>query len=67
MTQALDAIDRALAASHGKDSSREEQDVALVTVETLQEVPGGLGRCGQLGFSLRPLRVRHLVRDTCVY
>ena len=42
MTQALDAIDRALAASHGKGSSREEQDVALVTVETLQEVREGL-------------------------
>jgi hypothetical protein len=40
--QALDAIDRALAASHGKGSSREEQDIALVTVETLQGVRVGL-------------------------
>jgi hypothetical protein len=28
-----------LAASHGKGSSKEEQDVALVTVETLPVLP----------------------------
>ena len=60
MTQALDAIDRALAASHDKDSSREEQDVALVTVETLQEVPGGLGGYGQLASPPPRLRVNHV-------
>jgi len=31
-----------LAASRGKASSKEERDVALVTVETLQEVREGL-------------------------
>ena len=36
--QALNVIEKALAASHGKGSSKEEQDVALVTVETLQGV-----------------------------
>ena len=35
-------IAQALAASYGKGSPREEQDVALVTVETLQEVREGL-------------------------
>jgi len=40
--QALDVIDKALAASHDKGSSKEEQDVALITVETLQEVREGL-------------------------
>ena len=45
--QALDAIDRALAASHGKGSSREEQDIASVTVETLRG-SGGSGGCSKL-------------------
>jgi hypothetical protein len=40
--QVLDVIAKALAASAGKASSKEEQDVALVTVETLQGVRVGL-------------------------
>jgi hypothetical protein len=40
--QALNVIEKALAASHGKGSSKEEQDVALVTIETLQGVRVGL-------------------------
>jgi hypothetical protein len=40
--QALDVIEKALAASLGKASSREEQDVALVTVEALEGVREGL-------------------------
>jgi hypothetical protein len=40
--QALDVIEKALVASLGKASSREDQDVALVTVEALQEVREGL-------------------------
>ena len=40
--QALDVIEKALAASLGKASSREEQDVALVTVEALEGVRKGL-------------------------
>jgi hypothetical protein len=46
MTQVrpLDVIEKALAASHGKGSSKEEQDVALVTVETLQ----GSGRAWRM-------------------
>ena len=36
--QALNVIEKALVASHGKGSSKEEQDVAQVTVETLQGV-----------------------------
>jgi len=40
--QALNVIEKALAASHGKGSSKEEQDVALVTVQTLQGVREGL-------------------------
>ena len=40
--QALNVIEKALAASHDKGSSKEEQDVVLVTVETLQGVREGL-------------------------
>ena len=40
--QALNVIEKALVASHGKGSSKEEQDVAPVTVETLQGVREGL-------------------------
>jgi hypothetical protein len=40
--QALNVIEKALAASLGKASSREEQDVALVTVQALEEVREGL-------------------------
>jgi hypothetical protein len=40
--QALDVIEKALAASLGKASSREDQDVALVTVEALEGVREGL-------------------------
>ena len=40
--QALNVIEKALAASAGKASSKEEQDVALVTVQTLQGVREGL-------------------------
>jgi hypothetical protein len=40
--QALDVVEKALAASLGKASSREEQDVALVTVEALEGVRVGL-------------------------
>jgi len=40
--QALDVIEKALVASLGKASSREEQDVALVTVEALEGVRKGL-------------------------
>jgi hypothetical protein len=40
--QALNVIEKALVASHGKGSSKEEQDVAQVTVETLQGVREGL-------------------------
>ena len=42
--QALNVIEKALAASHGKGSSREEQDIASVTVETLR----GSGRVWRL-------------------
>jgi hypothetical protein len=40
--QALNVIEKALAASLGKASSREEQDVALVTVQALEGVREGL-------------------------
>jgi hypothetical protein len=40
--EALDVIEKALAASLGKASSREDQDVALVTVEALEGVREGL-------------------------
>jgi hypothetical protein len=40
--QALDVIEKALAASHGKASSKEEQHVALVTVQVLEGVREGL-------------------------
>ena len=40
--QALDVIEKGLVASLGKASSREEQDVALVTVEALEGVRKGL-------------------------
>ena len=40
--QALDVIDKALAASLGKAPSKEDQDVALVTVQALEEVRVGL-------------------------
>ena len=39
---ALDAIEKALAASLGKASSKEDEDVALVTVEALEGVRVGL-------------------------
>ena len=39
--QALNVIEKALAASLGKSSSKEERDVALVTVEILQRVREG--------------------------
>jgi hypothetical protein len=42
--QALDVIERALTASLGKTSSREEQDVALVTVQALEGVREVLDR-----------------------
>jgi hypothetical protein len=42
LAQALDLIDKALAASLGKVSSREEQDVAMVTVQALEGVREGL-------------------------
>jgi hypothetical protein len=40
--QALNVIENALAASLGKASSKEEQDVAPVTVEALEGVREGL-------------------------
>jgi hypothetical protein len=40
--QALDVIEKALAAPLGKASSKEEQDVALVTVQALEGVREGL-------------------------
>ena len=52
--QALNVIEKALAASHGKGSSKEEQDVALVTVETLQG-SGRAWRMCKLGSPLCPL------------
>jgi hypothetical protein len=38
----LDVIEKAWAASLGKASSKEDQDVALVTVEALEGVREGL-------------------------
>ena len=40
--QALNVIEKALSASLGKASSKEEQDVALVTVQALERVREGL-------------------------
>ena len=42
MRTALGVIEKALAASLGKASSREDQDVALVTVQALEGVREGL-------------------------
>ena len=40
--QALNVIEKALSALLGKASSKEEQDVALVTVQALERVREGL-------------------------
>ena len=45
-TQALAVIQKALATSLSKASSMVEQEVALVAVEALEEVRGGLAEPG---------------------